>query len=108
RIVAKLEIVVALFVRSQRRLVVERRAFKRSTAFPAAEHPGSEQLRIHPQPCGLLPNEPTKLGHFLLEAPKYHIRAVSHPGCRHFRRWAFLMRIFGMLPRVAKHKLSGP
>ena len=107
-IVAELEVIVVFLIVTQRRLVVERGAFKRSTAFPAAEHPGAEQLWIHTQPWGLLPNQLTKLWHFLLEAPEHHVRAVAHPGRRHFRRWAFLMRIFGVLPRVTKHKLSRP
>ena len=31
-------------------------------------------------------NEPAELGHFLLEPPEHHIRAVAHPRRRHLRR----------------------
>jgi len=107
-IAGKPEIIVALRVGSKPGIVAQRCAFQRSTAPPAADYPGGEQFPIHSEPRCLLGDEFAEFGHFLLEAPKYHVRTVAHPRRRHVRRPALFDRIVRVLARISEYEFTGP
>src|SRR5438132_2232182 len=107
-VVAIFEIIVALLVAAQYWVVAPRREFHWGAVFPTADHPGRQQLRIHPEPRRLLPDKATELGHFLLKPPEHHVRTVAHPRRRHLRGGPLFRRMVWMLPRIAEHELPRP